>query len=463
MSVRWGVYGRISMDRFGAGLGVERQHFEVTEHVSALGGEVARYYADNDVSAYKRKRRPGYEQMFAEAKAGLITGIAAWHIDRLTRHPAELEYIIDFVTAHDLSFTLRTGEVDVGTPTGRLAARMMGSVARYEVEHRSERLVAKHAELARAGHDAGGQRAFGYQKGRREIEPGEAEILRKLAERALLGESARSLTRWLTAEGVPTVTGAAWSPTVVRQMLINPRYAGLRRHNGVVVGKATWPPILDDLTHRRLVAQFTDPSRSTVQTRSRVNLLGGLAHCALCDAKLYRHVYRDAPGYVCISGYPGNGCGRIRIKSTFLEDRVSTETVARILAAGGIEAILAVQARGDDGRARELAEFIAAQEQRIADLRTAFTDVPDADPALFVATSAGLTRRINEAKQQLRTLAPVAAFPVDALDDLVGWWDTADLPARRAVIDTMVEKVTVTSGKRGARFLDPARVHIVWR
>ena len=41
-------------------------------------------YEDNDLSAFSGKRRPGYEQLLADAKAGRINVIVAWHADRLT-------------------------------------------------------------------------------------------------------------------------------------------------------------------------------------------------------------------------------------------------------------------------------------------------------------------------------------------------------------------------------------------
>jgi hypothetical protein len=39
------------------------------------------------------------------------------------------------------------------------------------------------------------------------------------------------------------------------------RIAGLREHNGEVVGDAAWPAIIDRATHDRLVGLLDDPSR----------------------------------------------------------------------------------------------------------------------------------------------------------------------------------------------------------
>lgn len=91
----WGVYCRISRVRNKDGqtdtLGTERQEPPCRELVERLGGVVHKVYVDNDLSAYSGRRRPEYEAMLADAKAGVIRGIAAWHPDRLTRQPKENE------------------------------------------------------------------------------------------------------------------------------------------------------------------------------------------------------------------------------------------------------------------------------------------------------------------------------------------------------------------------------------
>jgi len=83
-----GIYCRISRARRTDGtvevLGVERQEPPARALVERMGGTVHKVYTDNDLSAYSGKRRPSYEAMLADARAGVITGIAAWHP---ARHP----------------------------------------------------------------------------------------------------------------------------------------------------------------------------------------------------------------------------------------------------------------------------------------------------------------------------------------------------------------------------------------
>ncbi|MDQ3538383.1 MAG: recombinase family protein, partial [Actinomycetota bacterium] len=85
------IYARISKDRVGAGLGVERQEQECRDLAEQLGWTVVGVHTDNDLSAYTGKRRPGYEQLLRDLKDGRADGVLVWHTDRLHRSPSELE------------------------------------------------------------------------------------------------------------------------------------------------------------------------------------------------------------------------------------------------------------------------------------------------------------------------------------------------------------------------------------
>ena len=66
----------------------------------------------------------------------------------------------------------------------------------------------------------------------------------EMARRVLAGETIRGLVMELNQRGVSTVTGRPWSPTVLRNLLLSPRIAGLRQHRGQVIGPAVWVKVL---------------------------------------------------------------------------------------------------------------------------------------------------------------------------------------------------------------------------
>src|SRR3954447_23762852 len=96
------IYARISRDREGAGLGVERQEADCRALAKRLGWEVVAVYVDNDISAYSGKPRPQYRAMLDAVRARQVQGIVAWHSDRLHRRPTELEEFITLAEERNL-------------------------------------------------------------------------------------------------------------------------------------------------------------------------------------------------------------------------------------------------------------------------------------------------------------------------------------------------------------------------
>ena len=158
------IYCRISRDREGAGLGVERQREDCEALAKQLGIEIVDTHSDNDLSAYSGKPRPGYQQLLADLRAGRADTVLAWHTDRLHRSPAELEEYIDVCEPRAVQTrTVKAGHLDLTTATGRMIARQLGVQARYEVERMVERQRRKRDEMARDGKFFGGRRPFGWE------------------------------------------------------------------------------------------------------------------------------------------------------------------------------------------------------------------------------------------------------------------------------------------------------------
>src|SRR5829696_4967707 len=156
------TYCRISADKTGAGLGVERQAADCRDLALKFGLGEPEVLTDNDLSAYSGKRRPGYEQLKEGLCEGRWTALLVWHVDRLCSNVRDLEDIVDLVNDKVSVHTVKGGEIDLETPEGRLQARMLSKLARYESEHRSDRVRRALAQNAEAGKAHGGPRRYGY-------------------------------------------------------------------------------------------------------------------------------------------------------------------------------------------------------------------------------------------------------------------------------------------------------------
>ena len=163
LGVRAAIYTRISLDQTGEALGVERQLEDCLALADRLGWEVVAKFDDNDLSAYnRRKPRPGYEALLDSMKRGEIDALICWHTDRLYRRPGDLERLIDITETRAVQIrTVQGGDLDLSNSTGRMVARILGSVSNQESEHKGERQKRANAQKAAAGKWQTANRTFG--------------------------------------------------------------------------------------------------------------------------------------------------------------------------------------------------------------------------------------------------------------------------------------------------------------
>jgi site-specific DNA recombinase len=464
---RAGIYVRISEDREGAGLGVQRQEADCRQLATRLGWDVQQIYTDNDVSAYRGKPRPAYMAMVADANAGAINGIVAWHSDRLHRSPRELEDFVDLCERRSLAVqTVTAGPIDLATPSGRMVARTLGNMARYESEHKGERARRKARELAEAGRfGGGGTRGYGYSLDRRTVVPGEAAIIREVAERALAGEPLRAITRDLNTRGVPTVTGTRWSTTTVRRLVTAGRIAGWREHHDQLTAAGDWEPILDRATLDQLRSLLLDPGRrtSTGPTVRSYLLAGGLTRCGRCGEALRGAPRADGTRrYVCRKTPELRGCGSIAIVANELEDH-ARDVILDYLDTPALAA--ALEAHDHQSVATIDLEALHTDEQAIEELaRDHYVDRV-IGRAEYLAARDALQARIAAARRKMsRTNGTANIRAVLGLGGaLREAWAAESFDWRRALVLAVVESVTIGTGRQGYNRFDPRRVTIAWR
>jgi len=457
------LYARISSDQDGSGLGVARQLEDCRRLAQTLGWLVGEEYVDNDVSAFSGKARPQYVRMMEDLRDGIRDGVIAYHVDRLTRRPIELEEFAAATEAADVRHVrFVTSDFDIGTGDGLMMARMMGVIAAHESETKSRRVLRKMDEVAQSGMPHGGsKRAFGYQEDRITIRPDEAEILGTLVARFLAGESLRSLASWMNERQVPTVAGGRWRTNTLRQMLLNPRYAGLRAHRGQVVGRAVWEPIITEEVHHRLVARFAARAVSGRRTPQRY-LLSGLLRCGRCETKLYSSARGSSRRYVCLAGPDQGGCGRLTVVADPLE-RLLADAVILRLDSPALADALTGQSAADEATSA-LVEAIASNRARLDELaeEVGRVGIPMRE---WNAARAPIEAQIREAERRLSR-----ATRSDALSGLVGQgqelraaWDSQNLGRQHAIVSAVLDHATILPGTPGARTLDIDRVIPTWR
>jgi site-specific DNA recombinase len=430
------IYCRISRDHDGLRAGVDRQEVDCRAECERRGWTVTEVYADNDVSAYTGKARPGYNLMLTALASGTSNAVVAWHNDRLHRSPAELEDFISLVERTGAKVAIVAGgDYDLTTPDGRLAARIVGAVARKESEDKSRRLRRKHLELAQQGKAPTGSARLGFGFGSDK----EAEQIRHAVRHVLSGGSLRSIAQ-------------AWEcqPRKVRDILLSGRIAGMRDHRGALY-PAEWPAIVDREDWEEIRAILQARTRKP-QDLARKYLLAGLAHCGLCGQTL---IARN--GYVCPpTTDPGrSGCGKIRVQKEGSE-AVVTGVVLQALADAGVANEEPEESEEVQTARVELPEV----ERRLAELEDRYVD-GGLELALFERLRSRLLIRVEDLRAMLADAAVTRqVMPAPRQDCMEQSWVEWTLEQRRSFVKLVIGDVRIQSARRGVNRFDPSRVQV---
>lgn len=453
------VYVRISDDREGKALGVQRQEADcraLAERLALPGVEV---YADNDVSAFSGKVRPQYRRMLDDVRAGRVAAVLAYAPDRLYRRLADLAEFIDVVTAAGCAVqTVAAGEVDLSTAAGRTTAKLLGVIAEGESDRQGERIRRKLAERAAAGKPHGGQRPFGWEPDRMTIRESEATHLRWAVDAVLGGLPIRAVIRELDARGVTNTRGGRWTHSTLRGVLTKPRHAGIMADG---VSPSSWPAIITPEKHRALLRLVNDPARVMTPGRAgKLHLLSGQP-CGVCGGpmRVGRSGSRSQKSYYSYR-CPTNHCAtrdKVRVEEFVLE------VIAQRLRRDDVTALLAADADENARAAREAAEASADA------LRLRLNEAADLFAA-FSITGAQLATISAELREQLAAAQSAATPPADraaALGEVLQAPDRGDaflaasVDRQRAILD-LLAVVRIGRGLRGNVFR-PDGIEIEWR
>ena len=436
------LYLRQSLDATGEGLAIARQEKECRALCDRLGLEVGQVYVDNDTSATSGKARPGFEALLAARPQAIV----AWHQDRLLRLTRDLEPVI----ALDVPvYTVSAGELDLATPAGRAVARTVAAWSQYETEQKAERQKAAHRQRAAAGKPWTTRRPFGFELDGMTHDDDEAELIRRMYADLLAGVPQAAIVRGLNDRGIPTTLGNAWRQSALRALLMNPRNAGLRSHNGVIVGQAAWEPIVSEATWRAAVGIMTTATRKGAGKRT--NLMSGLARCGVCGvtvrAKRSIHGQRI---YACPNG------GHVGRDARAVDDLVRDLVVGRLSQPDALD-LLAT----DSVDVRELQAEADAARQALEVLAETFAVGGMPASAFRAGTEKAQARLVEVEAAMAQAAAGSPLLDLVQSVDAAAAWDGLTLARQRGIVDALMT-VTIDRTSRGSKFR-PESIGIEWK
>jgi site-specific DNA recombinase len=320
-----------------------------------------------------------------------------------------------------------------------------------------------------------GEEPYGWKRvdGRDVLDPVEAAVVREIADRLLAGESVKAVTDSLNERGITPPYDEArrrkiaenqgktfdpasvrWSRVTVRHLALRERNAGLRRHQGQVIGKGDWEPIFDEDTHKRLRALLTDPARHVTTGSAYRYLLTGIARCGKPDC--------GAPVRLILG--PRTRGGRREKRRSYVCSRC--HGISRDQ--GAVDRLIT----------RLTVEFLASPKARAV-----FQPVPD---PVFEAEAEALRATLDEAAdmfahrdidgEQLRRITALNKPRLDEVEaklhpavvdledlatpDIAERWKDIPLARRRAVVAFLFDIRLLPRGKDAPRRFDPASVDV---
>ncbi len=304
-ALRAAGYSRVSTGRQAVhDLSIPYQQKQISAYCDKNGWDLAESFVDAKTGT--DDNRPEFQRMIdlATNGRGAFDVIVVHSFSRFYRDEVGLTLHVRDLVKHGVKLVSITQEVGDGT-SGDLLRRVIALLDEHGSKETAKHVSRGLRENARQGFFNGSTPPYGYvaaaaeQRGdtvkkKLAIEPGAAEVVRKIFQLYLRGDGAtgplgvQRLTGWLNEHGYRTLRGARWGVRPVHRMLADPAYKGdyiFNRHGPeeerihvevpAIVSEAEF-----DLVQALLRSR--NPKVQPPRVVSGPNLLTGLVKCALC-------------------------------------------------------------------------------------------------------------------------------------------------------------------------------------
>jgi DNA invertase Pin-like site-specific DNA recombinase len=458
-------YRRISDDREGRELGIDRQDEDLDDLAQRRGFTFVADYVDNDIGASSRTRkpRPDFTRMLEDARAGRFKVIAAYTSSRLTRRPREHEDLIELSERYGIRFEyVRSPSFDLNTAAGRRVARILAANDAGESEDIAERVSRARLQQAEQGRFGGGRRPYGHETdGRKRAD--EARVIRAAAAAVLSGVGLNGIVRDLNDREVPAPQGKVWRRTGLRDLLLQPRMAGLMSHGGEILEgvDALWKPIIPRERWEAVLAVLNSPARRTSPGPTPKHLLSHIAACGHPDhSDDDRYMMKRDWAGVNGSKFPIYCCTRARhliVAQAPIDVYVEAVTIERLSRPDASQALVPRVEVDTVGLAQE-ANALRARLSELGDL----VETGDMGAAEYRQRKTRLSEQLASVESSL--IAASGSTPIADIagrPDAAEVWNGLSLARKRAILGCLMH-ITVMPAIRRGRGFDANRIRIDW-
>lgn len=480
-SLRAVIYARVSQDPKQQLRSVSQQKDECTAECERRGWTIVRVFEDNDRSAsrYATKERPEYERLIKFLKAGNADVLVTWESSRAQRDLEAYVKLRTVAESNGVQWSYKGRLYDLTRTDDRFTTGLDALLDERESSVTRDRILRDKRANAVKGRPAG-QLLYGY---RREYDPksgafvrqvpdeGQAPYVREVFRRFAAGESLFTVVQTLNARGMRTNKGNLWSTNTIKKMLSNPSYLGLRAHQGQVIGKAVWPPIVDEGMYytcaQRLKAQKYGRTRPG---KAKHLLSNPVMKCGACGGRVSSVSTRfsgrngkpyELQRYKCNGDMSTNRGGCASMSQTRVDGHVEGLVIERLARPDAAELL------GDERQAEEARQAFAEAAEKRVRLEEFYEAAANGDvtPAALARIERKLLPEIEAAEQRAADLQVPAALRDVVRPDIADFWPTLPMERRRDVIRTLMDIRLMPEGKnsKGARNNPERRVSITWK
>jgi len=275
-------------------------------------------YYDFGISGY-REKRPGFQKMLADARAGKIDLILTKSISRMSRNTVAMLKAVRELQSIGVGIFFELQNMNTLSGEGELMLSIYSAFAQAESDDCSKNAYMTYKRKFEAGIPAVRlHECYGYRldsNGNLALDEREAYVVRKIYESALAGITPSEIARYLNGRGIKTAKGKEWICSGIFRILRNEIYKGdvmmqktyldadrIRHKNRgerdryyiadnhiPIVDSDDWNAVQEILDDRSIaLKEGTKPKEVTGDSHNSYPLTGKL-YCPKCGKMLHHH------------------------------------------------------------------------------------------------------------------------------------------------------------------------------
>lgn len=311
------------------------------EHVLHIDKKRIEVFEDAGKSG-KNTKRPAFERMMNKVKAGLVSHVIVYKIDRISRNLVDFSLMYDDFKYNNVTFISLNEQFDTSSAIGEAILKIILVFAELERKLTSERVTDVMIGRAQNGQWNGARVPYGWDWDKEKKCPvhskKEAPYAIAMYEMYLNGGSTVTIRDYNNAHNIPTKRGGEWTSKTVADFLRNPMNKGDYRYNyresargrkkpkeEVIYMEGVFPPLVEpkvwNAVNRRMDENLAKINTSAFHAvRSNCNVFAGLIVCGKCGAN-YQVTTKDRrrgngfrpSSYACTGKYQKKHCDNLNV------------------------------------------------------------------------------------------------------------------------------------------------------